>query len=322
MISIRAQKTLPFLALVAVLAGCSGQTGTTGTVDPNSNPSAQSVEAPAQGHAEEARFAMHRHGGPHSLLFDALREPSLNLSADQKTAIENAIKTSMPQPNAEQGKAHAQALAAQIRAGKIDTTAVGPSADEISARDAAEAKALDTLHATLNADQRKALVGAIEARFDHKGEGREQARVHGENEGRREHLRGERGERGPMHGLLADLDLTQAQEDQIKAKMEALKPSEADREAMKAKMQANRDAMKSRLESFATDSFDAKAFVAAKPEMKGPGNRMAAELSAVTSVLDASQREKLAQKIEQGPQMRGEMHRGGPQIEEKPGTKL
>lgn len=324
MTSFGAKKALPFLALVAVLAGCSGQTGTTGAVDNSSGTSTQAASTPA---AEQARFDMHRRGGGQEfLLFTALRDQSLNLSDTQKSTIENAIKTSMPAPNAEQGKTHAAALAAQIRAGKVDVSTMGPSADEISARQTASANALDTLHSTLTADQRKALVADIESHFGSKdGNGKHQwkhenrADAPNSDQAQPEHVRGERGHGGPMHGLLADLNLTQAQQDQIKAKMEANKPSEADREAMKAKMQANRDAMKSRLESFATDNFDAKAFVAAAPDMKGRGNRMAEELSIVTSVLDQAQREKLAQKIEAGPQMHD---RSQQQFQQKPGTKL
>jgi hypothetical protein len=70
--------------------------------------------------------------------------------------------------------------------------------------------------------------------------------------------------------------------------------------------------MGAKLQTFKTDSFDAKAFVAppadAAAMKRGVGNphdHMAKELSVIVSVLNADQREKLAQKIEKGPQLMG-----------------
>ncbi|MEO8797095.1 MAG: Spy/CpxP family protein refolding chaperone, partial [Polyangiaceae bacterium] len=103
-----------------------------------------------------------------------------------------------------------------------------------------------------------------------------------------------------------DLNLTQAQKDAIKTKMEADKPSDADREAMKAKRETMHKERTAKLETFASDTFDATAFVTRPADAaNGPKvDRRAKKLAIITSVLDASQREKLAQKIEQGPQMR------------------
>jgi len=67
--------------------------------------------------------------------------------------------------------------------------------------------------------------------------------------------------------------------------------------------------MDAKLQSFKGDSFDANAFVtppAGMPKFDG-ANRMAKDLQVVVSVLDPAQREKLAQKIELGPQARTEM---------------
>ena len=106
-----------------------------------------------------------------------------------------------------------------------------------------------------------------------------------------------------MGHLTEGLDLTQAQTDQIKAKLEAdrpARPSEADFTAMKAAMDA-------KLQSFKADDFDAKAFVsppANAPKLGAASDHMAKQLNAVVSVLTAEQREKLAQKIEQGPPAR------------------
>jgi Spy/CpxP family protein refolding chaperone len=163
-------------------------------------------------------------------------------------------------------------------------------------RQAKSAEKLATLHKTLTAQQRTQLVDAILAK---KGEHAKKERPEGKLEGR-----GGR-EGGPMGHLLAGLDLTQAQKDQIRAKLDADRPappSEADRAAMKTAMDA-------KLQSFKSDSFDAKAFVAPPAnarvaKMGAPSDHMAKELNAIVSVLTAEQREKLAQKIEQGPPAR------------------
>lgn len=58
----------------------------------------------------------------------------------------------------------------------------------------------------------------------------------------------------------------------VRAAMEKTMPSEADREAMKASHEAMRTAMRARLATFASDSFDANAFAtppASTPKM-GP----------------------------------------------------
>ena len=111
--------------------------------------------------------------------------------------------------------------------------------------------------------------------------------------------------------LLANLDLTQAQKDAIKAKLEAqrpAKPSEEQRAAMKAKRESMRTAMKARLESFKADGFDATAFSAPPKELAGaaPAGRMNRmnELAVITSVLTPEQRETLATRIEKGPTKR------------------
>jgi Spy/CpxP family protein refolding chaperone len=121
-----------------------------------------------------------------------------------------------------------------------------------------------------------------------------------------------------MHGafgLLQDLDLTDAQKEQIRTKLQANRPappSEADREAMKTKFEAMRAEHKARLESFTKDTFDANAFLAKPanaPEpgkgMKGMHEHMLNELAAITEVLTPAQREKLAAKIEKGPEHKG-----------------
>jgi Spy/CpxP family protein refolding chaperone len=112
--------------------------------------------------------------------------------------------------------------------------------------------------------------------------------------------------------MLEGLDLTQAQQDSIKAKLDAQRPappSDADRAAMKAQHEAMRTAMQAKLQTFASDSFDAAAFAAPPVGAKGFGpadhkDRFAADLAIITAELTPAQREKLASRIEAGPQMR------------------
>ncbi len=310
MISFRATATASLLGLLVALAGCSAQTGATGSAG-----SAETIQAVDPAPAAQA---VNFHGpGQEHLLVAALREPSLNLTAAQKTAIEGALTaSSTPRAPSAEGKARMMALAAGVRAGKVDPSSVqAPNNDaERNAHIAASAKAIDTLHATLTPAQRRALVDAVSRRTEHRGPppGMEANR---DAKGERGH--GGRGDHGPMGHLLAGLDLTQAQQDAIHTQMEAQKPTAADHEAMKKQFEGFHTAMQARLQTFANDSFDATGFVTppAGAVMKGHEDRMAKDLAIITSVLDSAQREKLATRIEQGPPAR-------PAVEQKVGPEL
>jgi len=315
MISFRSM-SLSLFALVAALAGCSAEAGTSAGANLVGDISA-AVTAPtsapqANAQHEEHRFAMHRmHDGPDFLIHAALREP-INLTAQQRATIEALAS----KPNAAAAKpdfaAHAKELAAAVRSNTVESLQA-PKVDE-SAREAhraAEAAKLSTLHDTLTAQQRTQLVDAITKRAAERTANRgERVAKAGETGEHRAHVgKGRRFEGGAMH-MLAGLDLTQAQKDAIKAKLEEGRPAAAtpeQREAMKAQHEAMRAAMQAKLQSFKGDSFDAKAFVA-RAQLPGgmniakrAGNHRANELAIITSVLTPAQREQLAQKIEQGP---------------------
>ena len=72
---------------------------------------------------------------------------------------------------------------------------------------------------------------------------------------------------------------------------------------MKAQHEAFETQMKARLATFASDNFDATAFVTppAGVIQQGHKDRMVEDLAIISSVLDASQRDKLATRLEQGP---------------------
>jgi len=116
-----------------------------------------------------------------------------------------------------------------------------------------------------------------------------------------------------MGGPFADLELTEAQQSQLRAKLDAEGPKTTDREAMKAKFESMKKDKEAKLQSFKQDGFDAAAFVTppAGREKSGPrahGDRMLNHLAVLVPILTLEQREKLAQKIEQGPPARPQRH--------------
>ena len=307
MSSIRATSTFSILGLLVALAGCSAESGTASAAGTSDTARAQTAAlAASTGEASAARGPAHGpHPGPDFLLVAALHEP-INLTDAQKTTLESALTASRPAAPPAFDRTRASALAAAIRAGSVDATALeAPGDDGMAARQAASAQALTTLHATLTAGQRRALVDAVSKRSAERG-----AKTDGAEGPRHpmDHARGDHGPMGPVGHMVEGLDLTTAQEDAIRAKLDAQRPSpptEADRTAMKAQHEAMRAAMDAKLQTFASDTFDATAFVTPPAgAVKGPGDRashFARELAIVTSVLDAAQREKLAARIEAGP---------------------
>lgn len=309
--------TLPLFALVAVLAGCSAEAGT--SAGPESVGTTESTIVADQAAAPSAmkpNFRGHRGhfgpgGGPDFLVHAALRAP-INLTAEQRTTIEGLVKKhEAPKPDAD-GAGPAK-LAAAIRSNSFDSLP-HPTFDKtkFEAHTAESAKALATLHDTLTAEQRTALVDGLEKHGEHggrdrNGEGRE-GRQHGpRGEGHEGMKGGEHFEGGPMMHMLGDLNLTQEQKDAIKAKFEAerpAKPSDADHEQMKARFEAMRTEMKVKLETFKGDKFDATAFVTPSAKFAPPAADKAPHtnpMAIISSVLTAEQREQLATKIEQGP---------------------
>ncbi len=117
---------------------------------------------------------------------------------------------------------------------------------------------------------------------------------------------GERfGKGGPLGHMLDGLSLTDAQRASIDSALAAQRPAAPDHEAMKKKFEAMGVEMRARMESFASDSFDAKAFLAPPADapqgrMMNPLARMVNELAVVVPLLDATQRETLAAQLEKG----------------------
>lgn len=164
---------LPLLAALTLALGCSQ--GPTDQVPDPAGESQQQLEEPAPG-APRARGAELRdgkpdlraaHGGPAMLLGAALRE--LDLSDDQKQTIEGLLEQLGPEHRAVDSSAHREldkALAAAVRSGKVDDGAFATQLDAIekaaTERETKLRGALDSLHATLDASQRAALVAKLE----------------------------------------------------------------------------------------------------------------------------------------------------------------
>jgi Spy/CpxP family protein refolding chaperone len=276
-----------------------------------------------------------KHGwghGPDHLLRAALKE--LDLSDAQKTAIKGAID-GLHEGRGDHPKkdpAVFAALAEGVRAGSIDKAAIeakiGKQADGIEEHRARLASALSTLHATLTKEQRRALVDAMAAKMEEKGA--RKGNVEGQKGDDDDHEgRGFKGDRGgwggkgmkggPLGHMLRDLDLTAEQQAQIDKALEANRPDEADRADKKEAFEAMRAERKAKLETFAADSFDAKAFLAGDAK-KGMGpqahlDRMVTSLAAIVPVLTPAQRTALADKLEKGPM--GKHERGEKRGEER-----
>jgi len=310
------------VSLVGALAGvvgCAADAGT-GAVEA-AGESAEAVESDSPVGAAGRRGPPGHPGGPEMLLFAALHE--LELSDAQRATVKGALEELRAghQRGGPHDGAPFAALAEGVRAGKIDEAAVlakfGAPERPAAEHAAALAKALDTLHATLSKEQRRELVDGIAARMDEHGpkgmagkEGREGKGGRRGGHGPDGHGHGGPGDDhmgpgGPLGHLLGELDLTDAQRTRIEQALAAQRPT-VDREAMKKGFEAHHAEMRARLESFASDSFDAKTVVAPPPGAQDMGprqhlERMVKDFAVIVGVLEPAQREKLAALLEKGP---------------------
>jgi Spy/CpxP family protein refolding chaperone len=308
----RPSAALPIL-LLAWTAGCTQQTGPTDEVpsgtgqeqqelSPNAKPQ-RSAESRPEGRGPGAKGA--RRGGPAMLLRAALGE--VELRADQKASIEQLIAGLEPERTGARGEPNEldRALAAAVRSGSFDSVELKnqiASLDKRAEEHAGKVRAaLDSLHSTLDASQRAALVAAIEKKMDSAPKW---------GDGERKAAFGERGHAGWKHGggdmhMARALDLSEEQQTQLRSMREKAKQ---ERTAEPSERKDFRADAKKMLEAFAADDFDANAQLKSMP---GAGRRgqlaehHVAEIKALYDVLDAEQRTKLASALEQG---RGQKH--------------
>jgi Spy/CpxP family protein refolding chaperone len=272
--------SLPMFALAASLMACSAEQST--TAQPASTAQQASQAEPPADHEGHGPRGLHHGppGGPEFLIGAALHAPDLNLTDAQRTTIEGLAHGDRPdhreRPPFDANKA--KELAAAIRSGNVASLPAPPAFDATKqqAHVADAAARMKTLHDTLSADQRAKLVADVEA---HAPKGPPSGKA-----------MPRRGPHGDMLPFGQDLQLTDAQKQQLQAKFEANHPK-ADFAAIHAEMQT-------KLESFKADDFDATAFVTPTAQLpKLNGN----PLADLVSVLTPEQREILAKKIEAGP---------------------
>lgn len=250
------------------------------------------------------------HGGPSSMLFTAAK--GLELKDDQKSKVEAAEKTARTGADdatrdamkASSKELHAD-LVAGIKAGKIDAAKLEPryAAIDKAAQVSHEkdVEALTALHGALDATQRKTVVADVRAKMAAR-ENKMERRDGGPG--------GPDGGRGPgakrsFDRLTRGLELDAEQQkkvDAIVAKDDG-KGGRPDPIEMKKRI----DTL---LAAFEKDTFDAKKVEAFdSKKARGPMDHEAKVLAQLVPILKPEQREKLAAKMEKGPNPHG--RRGG-----------
>jgi hypothetical protein len=219
---------------------------------------------------------MHGPPGPQLLLSAALDH--LDLTAEQRTTIETAEHAIAP--GAAVHKAMLADVAAGVRAGHLDEAALLAKLDGAD-RSASVAKALDTLHTTLTAEQRHALVDLISKHME---------------EHKMAHAAQHAGPDAMIEHLLAGLDLSSDQ----RASIDAIVAKQGSDAAASA--DAVHAALAAHLQAFAGDHFDGAELAAAA---SASGSAMHDHVQAaihtlgqILPVLTQAQRETLATRIE------------------------
>jgi hypothetical protein len=123
----------------------------------------------------------------------------------------------------------------------------------------------------------------------------------GEGARRGPHGHGKHGMHGPMGILLHGIELRDEQREAIGKALEARRPDKATMEEMGKKHEEMRAKMQAALRAFRAEKFDAAAVL---PEHAGkpPFDHLVKALGAIVPVLDAAQRDALADKLEKGPE--------------------
>jgi len=245
---------------------------------------------------------------------------ALDLKDDAKSEIEKIQDGSKPvdgKPAADSTKTAMEALnkeiTAGIKAGKIDAAKLDPLYAEVDkahkARQEAEAKALNELHAKLDATQRKAVADAIRAdqkkrseRMEKMMEAKKDAPAGDEKAAAKPGANTKRAMgTHRLERLTRDLGL----DDDQKKKVEALeaKQKAVDPKAMREQQEKRMTAL---VDAFEKDAFDAtKLDLSTTPPMKEHSKAMVAELNALLGIVKPEQRDKLAEAVERQHAGRG-----------------
>ncbi len=283
-----------------LLAGFLGACGAT-EPDPATGKSADAETTkaePAKAAKEEAGrpdhgFKHHEHGfGVEGLIHAALKDPSLSSEQSDKIKALAAELRKAHEGNRGVEQQMRAALAKAVADGKIEDAEIADAKSamlaSVDARAGEMVKALNELHAILNASQRAELVKHVEERMSQMEE-RFKEHAGKEKEG---HWRG-RGDHHMAEGLGLDEAQRTALRSAMKSSFEKNKPNPAE-------FQARREQMKSALAAFAGESFDASTLgiATAMREMMEKGANMRIEhLRTLVSVLRPEQLSKLADRL-------------------------
>jgi Spy/CpxP family protein refolding chaperone len=250
-----------------------------------------STDAAAPADAGPAQH--HGHRGHGDLLRASLHLESL--TAAQRQQIEGLVQQERT-THANVASARSQllqALATRVAAGSVDDVALAPNVQAvdgaIQADEPGDRAALEKLHAILTPAQRVELVTKVEAREGGKGKWASR------DGGAANANRAERGEHGG--GMWArELNLTQAQKDQIRVNLRSIGPS-----VDKTVWQEARESREHVLEAFKGDRFVMNEVAPAKdPRLIDQGvERIVRMAKASAPVLTAEQRTAAAAKLQE-----------------------
>jgi hypothetical protein len=184
-------------------------------------------------------------------------------------------------------KARLATLAAAVRAGELESVTVAEPAPLPTARREQLAASLVTLHDVLTTAQRRELV--VWLKKDLAGHGLPQL------------PKDDLGARvpPPVHALLSNLDLSAEQKVLITSAFESRDPEGREEITMRVQVDAMSETRAAKLETFASEVFDARAFVLPppRPEALATHDPLAYDLALVTKVLTTEQREKVAHRL-------------------------
>ena len=303
-------------ACAAALLACGNKTET-GAVDAASHvaeasaPLTTAPQALTDASAADASVTPPRRGlgmhGQAGMLLDAAR--TLTLKDDQKTAMDKLEEPLREPPAARtEWKNFQKELSDGVKAGKIDMTKLAPDLTAIETgahtQKEKEATALNALHSTLDAEQRKAAVVAVRAKLEPM---EKRADAGAEDVAKRTAAMNKQ----RLDQMTRDLDLDAAQQKKVEAIIAKDSTAKNNPAEMMAEMKKANDEV---LTAFEKDSFDAtklETFAQAGKKARTPAEHQAQFLSQVLGVLTPVQRDKMA----------GNMNRMGPMMD-RPGMPM
>lgn len=305
------------LALGVLAAACedkpqeSPTTSTSASTAPAPEAKASVVAVPASAAPVAEKKPMGPPRGPAGMLFAAAK--GLTLEAAQQPKVEEATKAmkDVDPENQEDAKEAVKALrtelAAQVKAGKIETSKLTPSYDAIEkaakADQEKDAEAVNALHAALTPEQRKAVAADLRAKqavVDQKiAKTDANTATADKAKGLAMFKPGENHNPAAreLRWMTGDLGLDEKQQkevDALGAKDDKVKESSKRFEDL--------------AKEFEKDSFDAKKSDLFKSKtMREPLEERTKTIEKLVKVLTPEQREKLAAKLEKGPSHGGAM---------------